>query len=142
MERNEERSAGVCGLFCDACSEKAKKRCHGCGCECGKCTGSNHREQCSIYACAKQRGLASCADCKDLPCTKLIMHTYDPLFLTSAVCIENLRRRKAIGTKDWIAEQQAYWADEDNLRKLHFAEAKGQEAIQELKKWSGYKKLW
>jgi len=138
----EERSAGICGLYCDACSEKAKDRCHGCGCGCGNCTASKHRDQCSLYACATERSLVSCADCKDLPCSKLIMHTCDPLFPTSAPCIENLRRQKAIGPEGWIAEQQAYWADEDHLRKQHYAEQVGQKAIWEMKEKTGYKKLW
>lgn len=137
-----ELRAAVCGLFCDACSDKVKGRCHGCGCDCGKCNASSHKNQCSIYTCAKGKGLTSCADCTDLPCSRLIMHTCDPLFLTSAPCIENLRRRKTIGTEKWIEEQQAYWADEDNLRKQHFAEAQGQAAVRELRKSTGYKKLW
>jgi len=138
----EQRRAAVCGLFCDACSEKAKGRCHGSGCECGKCNASKHNNQCSMYTCATQRNLSSCADCRDLPCSTLIMHTCDPLFLAHAPCIENLRRRKAIGTKKWIKEQEAYWANEDNLWKGHFAEARGQAAVQELRKTTGYKKPW
>jgi hypothetical protein len=68
------------------------------------------------------------------------MHTCDPVFLTSAPCIENLRRRKTIGTKKWVKEQEAYWADEDNLRKAHFAMARGKAAVRELKKTTGYKR--
>lgn len=149
-ERNDDRSpapedahrAAVCGLFCDACSTKAEGHCHGCGCECGKCAASNCRNHCSVYACAKQRGLMSCADCKELPCSKLIMHACDPLSLGHAPCIENLRRRRTIGTKKWIEEQEAYWADEDNLKKGRFAEGRSQAAVRDLKESTGYKKLW
>ena len=132
--------AAACGLFCGACDDMKEGRCHGCGCTCGKCVASSHAEHCKILKCASGKGLDSCADCAELPCTELIMHTCEPLFLTSMPCIENLRRRKTIGTKKWIKEQEAYWADEDNLRKAHFAMARGKAAIQELKKTTGYKR--
>ena len=108
--------APSCGLFCGICSDFVKKECHGCGCDCG-CAGKWHIEHCEIAACAKNKNLESCADCVDLPCTLLIQFTYDPIWTTHSVCIENLRRRKQIGTEKWIAEQQKYWSNEDKRKK-------------------------
>jgi len=47
--------------------------------------------------------------------------------------LENLRRRKAMESNAWAAEQRKYWADEGNRRKLHFAEAEGRETVRRLK---------
>ena len=141
LTEQERRSAAPCGLFCEACSEWKKGNCHGCGCDCGKCIASNHSPHCTIYDCTKRKGLESCADCAELACTNLIMHACDPIWRTHAPCLENLRRRKVIGTKAWIAEQREYWADEDKLRKQHFVEAQCQETVRQLKE-SGYEKPW
>lgn len=137
----ERRSAAPCGLFCEACSEWKKGHCHGCGCDCGTCIASSHSPQCNLYDCVRKKDLESCADCAELACTNLIMHTHDPIWRTHAPCLENLRRRKAVGTKAWVAEQRAYWADEDKLRKQHFVEAQCQEMVAQLRK-SGYEKPW
>ena len=139
LTEKERRAAAPCGLFCEACGERSKGKCHGCGCACGKCIASNHSRQCALYACSKRKRLESCADCGEFACTKLIMNTHDPIWRTHAPCLDNLRRRKTIGTMAWIAEQRAYWADEDKLRKQHFVEAQCQETIRKLKK-SGYNK--
>jgi len=139
LSEGEQRKAAPCGLFCGACSEFKKARCHGCGCECGKCIASSHSPQCSIYKCSKAKNIQSCGDCNEFACTSLIMHACDPIWRTHAPCLENLRRRKAIGTKAWVAEQNEYWADEDKLRKSHFMEAKCQELVRELRNY-GYKK--
>lgn len=141
LTEQEQLAAAPCGLYCGACSEQKKGNCHGCGCDCGKCIASNHSPHCAIYDCATQKGFVSCADCGEFACTDLIMHACDPVWRTHAPCLENLRRRKVIGTKAWITEQREYWADEDRLRKLHFVEARCQEEVRQLKK-SGYKKPW
>jgi len=135
-------AAPACGLFCEACSEWTKGNCHGCGCDCGKCIGSSHPAQCTINNCAKRKGVASCADCSEFACTKLIMHANDPIWRTHASCLENLRRRKAIGTKAWIAEQREYYADKDNLRKQQFLEAECKQKLGKLKRQGEYKRPW
>jgi hypothetical protein len=107
-------NVALCGLYCGICKGKADGECHGCGCTCGKCAGAAHRSSCAIAKCAAGRKLESCADCKDLPCTKVIQFTLDPIWRTHSVCIENLRRRKAVGTAAWLKEQEEFWkADKD-----------------------------
>ena len=138
----ERLAAPPCGLFCEACSEWTKGNCHGCGCDCGKCIGSAHPRHCPIATCATRKAVASCADCAEFPCTSLIMHANDPIWRTHASCLDNLRRRKAIGTKAWVAEQRKYWADKDNLRKQQFLEAECKARLQKLKQQGTYKKPW
>jgi hypothetical protein len=107
--------AAPCGLYCGICLEQACGKCHGCGCDCGKCNGQGRIKSCAIAKCAKSRNLESCAQCADLPCSRLIQFTCSPIWRTHTPCIENLRRQKQIGTQAWLAEQEAYWQDV-NLR--------------------------
>lgn len=115
MEKRDLRAA-PCGLYCGVCGDYANGVCHGCRCDCGKCIGQGHADICEIVQCVNSRKLESCADCKELPCTKLIQFTFHPVWRTHLPCIENLRRRKRIGTDAWIEEREAYWKDEKNLR--------------------------
>jgi hypothetical protein len=118
-----EAAEGValCGLFCGICKGKMDGECHGCGCTCGKCAGAAHRSSCAIAKCAAQKQLESCADCKDLPCTRLIQFAQDPVWRTHSVCLDNLRRRKAIGTAAWLQEQEGYWKDDAKARQKWLA---------------------
>jgi len=111
----------LCGLYCGICKGKADGECHGCGCSCGKCAGTAHRSSCAIARCAIGKGLESCADCRDLPCTRVIQFAMDPIWRTHSVCIENLRRRKAIGTAAWLKEQEEFWKADKTAAKLWLA---------------------
>ncbi len=115
----EEKLAAPCGLYCGACIDYLiYKSCHGCSCKCGKCDASKHHEQCDIYkCCVEQKGLQACSECENLPCTTLIRFCYNPVWLHHLPVIENLRRRKAIGTKDWGKEQSEAWKNEWYLRR-------------------------
>lgn len=121
---NQERSSNAkinpstpyCGLYCGACADKISGECHGCGCGCGECAGEWHSNHCAIIQCAKTKDLESCADCTDMPCTKLIQFTHDPVWTTHSVCIDNLLRRRKVGTAKWIEEQKEYWSDETALK--------------------------
>ena len=104
--------APPCGLYCGICMDHVNGECHGCGCDCGKCAGTAHSENCAIAGCARSKGVESCAQCKELPCTRVIQFTVDPIWRTHAPCIENLRRRRQIGTDAWLREQRDYWSDE------------------------------
>ena len=95
-EQQQLNLAATCGLFCGSCGDMKEGRCHGCGCSCGKCVASSHKEHCTMLKCSSDKGVSSCADCLELPCTNLIMHTFDPVWLSHASCIESLRRRKSL----------------------------------------------
>lgn len=111
--------AAPCGLYCGACIDYlVYKSCHGCACECGKCDASGHRETCSIYKCCfEQRGNKACYECEEFPCSILIRFCYSPVWLHHLPVIENLRRRKTIGSEKWVKEQKENWSNEWYLRR-------------------------
>jgi len=110
--------AAPCGLYCGICADNVSAmECHGCGCTCGQCAGGWHYGHCALSQCVSERKIESCADCDDFPCTKLIQFTRDPVWTTHSVCIDNLHRRRKLGTDAWVAEQKEFYSDEGNRRK-------------------------
>lgn len=116
---DEPKLAAPCGLYCGACIDYAVyESCHGCGCDCGKCDASGHHERCEIYTCCvKQKGFEACYECQEFPCSKLIQFCYNPVWLHHLPIIENLRRRKNIGTENWLKEQEKTWSNEWYLKR-------------------------
>jgi hypothetical protein len=47
----------------------------------------------------------------------LIRFCYNPVWLHHLPIIENLRRRKAIGTEKWLKEQEEIWSNEWYLQR-------------------------
>jgi hypothetical protein len=116
MPNDKKKLAPPCGLYCGSCSELLlDETCHGCGCECGLCAAAPHRAACALYCCVTEKGLESCAECDDFPCTRLIQFAYDPIWRTHLPVLENLRRRQRISVEAWLDEQEAYWADQRRL---------------------------
>jgi hypothetical protein len=111
--------AAPCGLYCGACSDLLLDQvCHGCGCGCDQCAAEPHHEVCAIYrCCVLEKGLVACAECEELPCTRVIQFAYDPIWRTHRPIIENLRRMRRIGADAWLTEQAAYWADQRRLER-------------------------
>ena len=102
---NERRNlAAPCGLYCGNCSEFLLDRtCHGCGCDCGQCAAGPHRRACDIYlCCVAERGLETCAECDDFPCTRLIQFAYDPIWRSHLPVLENLRLIQRIGMRGQV----------------------------------------
>jgi len=103
--------AAPCGLYCGACGEYVNGKCHGCPCPCGQCAGAKYAAGCEVVKCVRGRKIESCADCPELPCTRIIQMANDPVWGTGSLNVENLRRRKRLGTDAWLAEQKQYWSD-------------------------------
>jgi hypothetical protein len=59
-----------------------------------------------------QKGLDSCGDCEDLPCSKLIQFCFSPILFHHLPIIENLRRLKTVGAEKWEEEQKEAWSNE------------------------------
>ncbi|MGA2768427.1 MAG: DUF3795 domain-containing protein [Candidatus Bathyarchaeia archaeon] len=94
------------------------KNCHGCGCNCDSCAASPHHKQCDIYkCCVEQRGLEACGKCGEFPCSQLIQFCYNPVWQHHLTAIENLRRRRALGTGRWLEEQKKAWSNEWQRKK-------------------------
>ena len=115
----EVKLAAPCGLYCGSCVDYIEyKSCHGCGCTCGNCAGLAHQQSCDIYkCCVEKKGLKTCADCDELPCSKLIQFCYSPVWTHHLPVIENLRRQKAVGVGKWVKEQREVWSNEWYLKR-------------------------
>lgn len=109
QSEGKSKLAAVCGLYCGICSNYVDGTCHGCGCQADDCFAGKKHEVCAIYKCAFNKGLNDCSSCEDFPCTELIQFTFDPILRTHLPVLENLRRRKKLGTEKWIKEQEKYW---------------------------------
>ena len=143
---NENMLVSPCGLYCGVCIDYlVYKTCNGCGCECGKCEASAHREKCDIYrCCVEQRGYEACYKCKEFPCSLLLQFCYNPVWLHHLPVIENLRRQKTIGKEKWLEEQKEIWSNEWYLRRWLWlqkeCEKKLERSSKELKNMFSHKK--
>jgi len=54
----------VCGLVCERCPKFLKGHCSGCG----------PNDFCPFPACAEEKGVEICFDCRDFPCEKHYKH--------------------------------------------------------------------
>jgi hypothetical protein len=103
---------GVCGLDCGLCPRYytvGPSRCPGC---CGP-DFFNKRPSCSfITCCVKKKGLETCAECSDFPCSKFKSdEEYQQLKLSSSYppdrkIMSNLNFIKENGVKKFIEQQQ------------------------------------
>jgi len=82
----------ACGLYCGACKKHLKGKCPG-------CAKNEKASWCKVRGCCKERGYATCAECKEFPdpreCAKfnnLIARAFGLIFNSDrARCIESLR---------------------------------------------------
>jgi hypothetical protein len=109
---NQPLIVGKCGLYCGACTDLTlEKVCRGCGCGCKTCAAHWHHKSCGIYGCAEGKGFTTCAECTEMPCTRLIQFASDPVWTTHLPVIENLRRITGIGLDLWLEEQESFFRD-------------------------------
>ena len=129
----DEKLAAPCGLYCGACIDYyVYGNCHGCDCKCEKCAASKHHEQCDVYKCCfKERGLRGCHECGELPCSRLIQFCYNPVWLHHLPVLENLRRRRTIGTEQWSKEQKEVWSSEWHLRRRLWFQKQCEERLEQ-----------
>ncbi len=133
---DDKKLIAPCGLYCGACVDYLDyKSCHGCRCNCGTCAGAEHRGSCDIYeCCVNQNGLDSCANCRDLPCSKLIQFCYSPIWFHHLPVIENLRRQKAVGMEKWLKEQREIWSNDWYLKRWLWLQKECENRLRRFKK--------
>jgi hypothetical protein len=119
VESGYKKLAAPCGLYCGVCVDYLEHgSCHGCYCGCESCDSSEHHAACDIYiCCVDEKGLDSCGNCEEFPCSKLIQFCFSPIWFHHLSVIENLRRQKAIGTEKWEEEQKEFWSNEWYLKR-------------------------
>ena len=64
--------------------------------------------ECTLRACALEKGLAHCAQCADFPCQQIIDFNNDGFRHHSEV-LDNIRRQQEIGIDAWVKEQEERW---------------------------------
>jgi hypothetical protein len=95
--------AGCCGDFCGKCPNYPA--------ECAGCIPAEHQD-CFFVKCCQEKEIEQCGLCMDFPCAKLTDFVPDDRSgCEPGYHIESLRRRKAIGTGAWLAEQREKWKD-------------------------------
>lgn len=107
------RYDSYCGIYCGSCkaeieSEKATNpaqlKCLGCKSR----KVADHCLKCTIKACALQKKVEQCCDCKEYPCEQLkaFHHNGRDYRLVAAQNLETIRKD---GVKKWLAAQQTRW---------------------------------
>ena len=118
--------AGVCGLYCGACSMYRSRVdgntrrldkiiqsrqmkpedavCQGCGAE----VRSLYCRNCQLRQCAVDKGFTTCAQCPEAPCPKLTAFNNDGIEHHNGV-LDSIRRQQEIGLDAWLADQQSFW---------------------------------
>lgn len=104
-----------CGLYCGGCkfyqnTVKGIKTfdndkfvtCKGCASD----TTTPWCTDCAIKVCCKEKGLRVCIDCKEYPCEKINGFVNDSNFPYHLEVPDSLKRLKAIGEEDWMAEKE------------------------------------
>ena len=124
-EADDKKVAAVCGLYCEGCSwfiatsenpEKLKRmgskfnwsqeesRCL--GCRSGK--RLPYCENCTMAACAAERGIDFCSECADYPCDEL--KTFQAALPHRIELWDNLARIGSVGYQQWLREIRANYA--------------------------------
>jgi len=116
--------AAVCGLYCEACTwyiattedpERLKRLAdqRGWSEEAGRCYGcrSDKRlpycEECTMSACAAERGIDFCGECEDYPCDDL--KRFQAAMPHRIELWVNLERIRSVGYKQWLTEMREHY---------------------------------
>ncbi len=104
---------GVCGLDCGLCPRyytDGSSRCPGCG---GAGFSDKHPSCSFITCCVKKRGLETCGECPEFPCSKFkgeeeYEHAHEsPSYPPYRKVLPNLRFIKEKGIKEFVRRQEA-----------------------------------
>jgi hypothetical protein len=95
--------AGCCGDFCGKCPDYPD--------QCAGCIPTDHMD-CYFVKCCVERSLEHCGFCGDFPCKRLRDFVPDDRpGCAPGYHIEELRRRKTVGTETWLGTQREKWKD-------------------------------
>ena len=76
--------------------------------KCDGCRGSpdvHWSSECKMMRCARNRGFQYCFQCEDFPCASVNEFSSDGMSHHKRT-VENSKRMKEVGIKEWIAEQK------------------------------------
>jgi hypothetical protein len=108
LAENEAQLAGCCGLYCGLCpryQSTAPSRCPG-------CHAGDQSTYCSVCRCCKaKRGLATCAECNEYPCERLLrvigVEVEADSFVSHKPALPNLERIREVGLSEYLSEQRS-----------------------------------
>jgi len=109
------RYDSYCGLYCGACGTlvATENGSAGRGAPCLGCKSDllapGCLEKCLIRPCAMRKGLDSCGDCPEFPCSILVAFQRDGV-AHHGVVLENLKQLKQLGKEAWLDAQRARWS--------------------------------
>jgi hypothetical protein len=121
----DKNMAGVCGLYCEACSwfiaatenpARLKRLAaqQGWSEQDGRCYGCRSAKrlpycgQCKMSACAAQRGIDFCSECEAYPCDDL--RQFQAAMPHRIELWANLARIKSVGYQQWLEEMKGNYS--------------------------------
>lgn len=110
---------GFCGLFCASCpnymaSEKGDPKavgaslCH--GCKSDKKDPDLWCANCTLKACALEKGVSFCYECDEFPCNQLEGFKNDPNFPYHLEVYDYMQMIKTEGKDKWLKEMKKRWS--------------------------------
>jgi hypothetical protein len=131
---NKEKLVAPCGLYCGACpmflatQEKDEQKVQVLlqqfsirgsktvpqNMQCDGCIGggrvASFCRNCQMRSCAKiTKEVTRCADCPDFPCSKITNFKNDGM-LHHAEVLDNCRKLKEVGIKEWTKREEERWS--------------------------------
>ena len=131
---NKEKLVAPCGLYCGACpmyiasQEKDEKKIEAMAkqfssgkskiavadMQCDGCIGggrvASFCRKCSMRECAENKQkVTRCSDCKEFPCSLVTNFNNDGM-LHHAEVLENCRRLRKVGIKEWTKREEERWS--------------------------------
>jgi len=133
--------AGICGLYCGACSTYRAYKDKDCTLlkklsvrsnvsvrrvVCDGCLSTNYRlylppesRDCDFRKCVKERKVTWCFECAEFPCGRLDSFSRDGRAHHTAV-IDNLKEMKSLGVEEWLKVQEKRWQCPSCGKRLHW----------------------
>ncbi len=109
---------GYCGLYCGSCASylatkrgELGKRPHEESCRgCKSDTLGTWCAQCPLKACARQKGLEFCIQCKEFPCAQLEGFKNDPNYPYHGEVYDSMAIFAKEGKDRWLSEMKKRWS--------------------------------
>jgi hypothetical protein len=99
----DDHKAGCCGDYCGKCPNYTV--------ECAGCVPEDHTD-CHFVKCCLDKGIEHCGLCGDFPCRKIKEFVPDDRpGCPAGYHIEELYRRKGLGTPAWLEAQRRKWEE-------------------------------
>jgi hypothetical protein len=118
MEESAFIPDGYCGLYCASCASylatkkgEAERLPHGENCRgCKSDVVGSWCSQCPLKACARQKGVEFCVQCKGFPCEQLESFKNDPRYPYHSEVYGSMAVFAKHGKARWLMEMKKRWS--------------------------------